>query len=141
MANMGNYLERKLLDHLFRGQIFTAPSAIYIALLNDTVDDSVESGADLPEVSGPGYSRKQIASNAGSWTAPDNDGVVKNVTEIKWEDVTWEDTVVAVAFCDSSSGGNVLFWGDLVREKVVAVDDTISFAPESITVQIDNDRA
>jgi hypothetical protein len=140
---MGNYLEKKLLDYVFRGVVsWSPPGTFYIALLNDTIDDSVESGSDLPEVSGPGYERKGISRSTSEWTEPDNDGIVKNVNEVKWEEVEWEDEVIAVAFCDSSGvgSGNVLFWGDLVRSKSVAVGDTISFAPESITIQIDNDR-
>lgn len=143
MANMSNFLEERLLNYLFRGTAYTPPATLYVALLTDTIDDSVVSGGDLPEVAGLGYGRRGIAREANAWSAPNADGIVKNTQEIKWEEVDWEATIVAVAFCDSEApgSGNVLFWGDLVREKVVAEEDTVSFAPNSIIVQIDNDRA
>jgi len=34
--------------------------------------------------------------------------------------------------------GNVLFWGDLTKEKVVTEDDSISFAVDALSIQIDN---
>jgi hypothetical protein len=140
MANMSNYLEKKVLDHLFRGIPYPAPSSVYIALCNDTLDDTIILGSDLPEVAGGNYVRKAIASNPSKWTAPDDDGIIKNVEEIKWEKVTWEDTVKAIAIMDSATPqqGNVLFWGDLTKEKVVTEDDSISFAEEALSIQIDN---
>lgn len=140
MANMSNYLEKKVLDHLFRGTPYTAPASVYIALCNDTLDDSIVSGGDLPEIAGGDYVRKAIASNPQKWTTPDDDGIIKNAEEIKWEKVTWEDTVKAIAIVDNATpgSGNVLFWGDLTKEKVVTEDDSISFAAEALSIQIDN---
>lgn len=142
MANMSDWLEKKLLNHIFRGQEFNAPSSIWVALCNDTLDDTIEDATPgvLPEITGQGYVRKQILSNGTKWTDPANDAaqIIKNADEVKWEKVQWEDTVKAVALCTDQSGGNVLFWGDLTREKVVTIDDSISFAANSLSIQIDN---
>jgi hypothetical protein len=140
MANMSNYLEQQILNHLFRGTAYTAPTKLYIALCTDTLDDDA-TGASLPEVTADGYERKSIDSNAGSWTAPDEEGIVKNVDEIKWDKVTWEATIKAIAICDDGPDplqGNVLFWGALTKEKVVTEDDSVSFAEEALSIQIDN---
>lgn len=140
MANMSNYLEKKVLDHLFRGSPYTAPGSVWIALCNDTLDDSIILGSALPEVSGGNYVRKEIQSSQSNWTAPTDDGIIKNTNEVKWEKVTWEDTVKAIAIMDSATPqqGNVLFWGDLTKEKVVTEDDSISFAAQALSIQIDN---
>ena len=140
MANMSNYLEKKVLDHLFRGTPYTAPASVWLALCNDTLDDTIVSGALLPEIAGGNYVRKEVPSNPTKWTVPDDDGIIKNIEEIKWDKVTWEDTVRAVAIMDSPNPqqGNVLFWGDLTKEKVVTEDDSISFAEEALSIQIDN---
>lgn len=139
MANMSNYLETQILNHLFRGTPYTAPATIYVALCTDTLDDTFENGSDLPEPSAAnGYVRKPIASTAAKWSAPTEDGIIKNVEEVKWDKVQWEDTIRAVALCNAATGGKVLFWGDLSREKVVTQDDSISFAADSLSIQIDN---
>jgi hypothetical protein len=139
MANMSDFLEKKLLNHVFRGQSYTAPSSIYIALCNDTITDDM-AGADLPEINGTGYTRKQVTTS--QWTDPnaDPDQIIKNNAEIKWENVQWEDTVTAIALCTTQArlSGDVLFWGELTKEKIVTKDDSISFAANSLSIQIDN---
>lgn len=136
MANMSNYLEKKLLNFLFRGQSFTAPTQIWIALCTETVTDDIENGSELEEVSGGDYARKSIASS--KWTEPTDDGLIKNSEEVKWENVTWEATVKAIALCDAQTAGKVLFWGTLTKEKIVTEEDSVSFAPQSLSIQIDN---
>lgn len=140
MANMSNYLETQILNHLFRGTPYPAPTNVYIALCNDTLDDTYVAGNSLPEITGGDYTRKAVQCTPQKWTAPDPDGIIKNVEEIKWEQVSWEDTVKAIAITDSPQPlqGNVLFWGDLTKEKVVTEDDSISFAAQALSIQIDN---
>jgi hypothetical protein len=137
MANMSNYLEEKILNSLFRGVSYSAPSSVYIALCTETVDDT-DDGSTLAEPTGTGYARKAVVSNATSWTAPDQDGTIKNSEEIKWGSVQWNATIKAIAICDALSNGNVLFWGALTASKVVTADDSISFAPNTLSIQIDN---
>lgn len=152
MANMSNYLEKKLLNHIFRGTPFTPPPILYVALLTETIDDSIVLGSDLPEVPEPAdpsaegaYVRKGVPSSAAKWADPalNDDGIIKNVEEIKWERVAWEEQIVGIAFCDTAEPktGNVLFWADLLKPKDVTPEDSISFAAEAITIQIDNDKA
>lgn len=141
MANMSNYLEKQLLNHLFRGANYASPSKLWIALCTDTLDDTIEEGSELPEVEGGDYQRKSIDSSTAAWTEPDLDGVTKNIAEIKWENVTWEATVKAIAICTAGPAratGKVLFWGDLTKEKVVTEDDSVSFAANALSIQIDN---
>jgi len=140
MANMSNYLEVQVLNHLFRGTPYTAPTRVYIALCTDTIDDETD-GTSLPEVTATGYERKPIDCDAGAWSEPDDDGIIKNIEEVKWDKVEWEATIKAIAICDDGPDplqGNVLFWGTLTKEKVVTADDSISFAEEALSIQIDN---
>lgn len=139
MANMSDFLEKKLLNYIFRGQSFTPPSSVYIALCNDTITDDM-TGGDLPEVNGTGYVRKQVLTSQWTDPATDADQVIKNNAEIKWENVQWEDTVTAIAICTTATRltGDVLFWGNLTKEKIVTQDDSISFSANSLSIQIDN---
>jgi len=146
MANMSNYLENKMIDFLFRGVSFSAPSTLYVALCTATVSDS-STGSTIAEVSGGNYARIAITSNASNWFTTNGDnaatssgtgGATGNSGTIAWNSVTWSATVTDVAICDAASGGNVLFYGTLSASKTVASGDSISFAANSLTLQIDN---
>lgn len=146
MAGMSNYLENKLVDFVLRGQSFTPPTTLYVALCTATPGDT-DTGSTITEVSGGNYSRQSLTSNTTNWytTNGNNDnassgtnGTTGNATTISWSSVTWSGTVTAVALCDASSGGNMLFYTALAAPKTIASGDSVSFATNSLTIQIDN---
>lgn len=146
MANMSNYLENKLIDFIFRGVSYSAPATLYVALCTSAVSDS-STGSTISEVSGGNYARVSITSNTTNWyttngdtaaTSSGTNGTTGNANTISWNSVTWAATVTDVAICDAASGGNVLFFGTLSASKSVASGDSISFAANSLTLQIDN---
>ena len=146
MASMSNYLENKLIDFLFRGASFSAPGTLYVALCTSAPSDS-STGSTIAEVSGGNYSRQSITSNTTNWyttngdngaTSSGSNGTTGNAGTLTWSGVTWSGTVTDVAICDASSGGNVLFYAPLAAAKTVASGDSISFAANSLTIQIDN---
>lgn len=146
MAGMSNYLENKLIDFLLRGQSFTPPTTLYIALCTATPTDT-DTGSTLTEVSGGNYSRQSLASNTINWYTTNGNnvsassgttGTTGNAVTINWNAVTWSGTVTAIAVCDAASGGNMLFYTALEASKTVASGDSVSFATNSLTVQIDN---
>lgn len=146
MANMSNYLENKLIDFLFRGVSYSAPSTLYVALCTATVADT-NTGSTITEVSGGNYARVSLTSNTTNWyttngdnasTSSGTNGTTGNAVTIAWSSVTWSATVTDVAICDALTGGNVLFYGTLSASKTVASGDSISFAANSLTLQIDN---
>lgn len=143
MASMTDYLENKLIDFLFRGGSFTAPANLYIALYTAAPTDS-SSGT---EVAGGDYERKQLNPSASNWystqsntdaTSTGTGGTTGNAATIAWNSVTWSGTVVAVAICDALTAGNVLFYKTLSASKTITAGDSISFATNALTVQIDN---
>lgn len=146
MANMSNYLENKLIDFLFRGVAFSAPSTLYVALCTATPTDS-STGSTITEVSGGNYARQSLVSNTSNWSTTNADnaatssgttGTTTNSTQISWTSVTWTGTVTSVAICDALSGGNMLFYAPLSNSQVVSSGDSISFGINNISIQIDN---
>lgn len=136
MANMSNYLEQQLLAAIFKNQSYSA-GTVYVALCTSALTDA-DTGASLSEPNtGAGYVRKSTAPTDWSTHITD-DGTIENVNNIEWLDVTWSDTIVAVALTDASAGGNVLFWGPLITPKVVSIDDSVRFSPGALIVQIDD---
>lgn len=134
MANMSDYLEEKILKALFKNQPYPSPTP-YIALLTTVPDDAATGGSIAEPSTEEGYAR-QLADSS-KWGNP-SDGIIKNNNDIKWEDVEWTATIVAVAICDALEGGNVLFWGELASTKQIAVGDSITFRPDALSIEIDD---
>lgn len=146
MASMSNYLENKLVDYLFRGVSYAPPATLYIALCTAAPTDA-STGSTLTEVSGGNYARQPIASNTTNWfttngdnaaTSSGTNGTTGNSVAILWNSVTWNATVTDIAICDALTGGNVLFYSTLQSSKTIAATDSLSFAINSLTIQIDN---
>ena len=63
MAAMTDYLENKVIDWMLRGQTFTPPATLYVALYTTTLTDS-SAGT---EVTGGGYARVALTSSMANW--------------------------------------------------------------------------
>ena len=120
MSGFSDYLEDKVLDHVFGGNAFTAPSTLYVALY--TVAPSDTGGGT--EVSGGAYAR-QTAAFTVSGTNPTT---ASNTAAIEYPTATADyGTVVAVGILDASSGGNLLAYSTLDSSKVVSSGDVFRF--------------
>lgn len=146
MASMSNYLENKLVDFLFRGVSYSPPSTLYFALCSSTPTDA-STGSTISEMSGGNYSRQSLASDTTNWTSTQGDnsgtssgtgGTTNNSVSIAWNSVTWTGTVSAIAVCDASTGGDVLFYSALNSSKTLASGDSISVAVSGLSIQLDN---
>ena len=120
MSGFSDYLEDKVLDHVFGGNAFTAPSTLYVALY--TVAPSDTGGGT--EVSGGAYAR-QTATFTVSGTNPTT---ASNTAAIEYPTATANyGTVVAVGVLDASSSGNLLAYSTLDSSKVVSSGDVFRF--------------
>ena len=119
MANMSNYLESAMGDHLFRASTFSKPSSIYVALFTSSPGDD-NSGT---EVSGGSYARVEVPQLNNQWNT--SNGVYTNNNDITFSTPTanW-GTVNSFGIFDASTGGNLLVWGVLSAEKVINSGDT-----------------
>lgn len=145
MAGKSDYLENKFLDWLLRGQAFTAPTNVYVALFTAAPTDA----GGGTEVSGGSYARVQVASalanwagtqSAGSTTASSGtSGQTSNNGTITFPAPTasW-GTVTHFGIFDASSGGNLLYWAALTTSKTVNNGDSApSFAAGTLTITED----
>jgi len=120
MAGFSDYLEDKVLDHVFGGNAYTAPSTLYVALY--TVAPTDTGGGT--EVSGGGYTRKTAAFTV-SGTNPTQ---ASNTAAIEYPTATANyGTVVAVGIFDASSSGNLMAYANLTSSKVVSTGDVFRF--------------
>lgn len=146
MAAMSNYLENKLIDHIFRAQTFTPPATLYVALFTATPSD-IGGGT---EVSGAGYARVPVTSSLANWAGTQaaasttassgTSGTTSNNTAITFGAPTanW-GVVTSFGVFDAASGGNLLIWGALTAPKTVNNGDAApAFNAASLSFQIDN---
>lgn len=119
MAGFSDYLEDKVLDHVFGGVAYTQPTkhvALYTVAPTDTGGGT--------EVSGGAYARQ-----TGAFTVSGtNPTTASNSAAIEYPTATANyGTVVAVGILDASSGGNLLAYANLDTSKSVTTGDVFRF--------------
>ncbi|GJL55827.1 MAG: hypothetical protein NPIRA02_29590 [Nitrospirales bacterium] len=129
-----NYLENKLLDHVFGGGDFTRPATVYFAL---SIANPTEDASGLTEPSGNAYARVAVTNNATNFPAASG-GSKSNGSVVTFPQSTgsW-GTITHYAIMDASSDGNMLDYGALTASKAVGASETISFAIGAYTVTMD----
>ena len=142
MAAMSDYLENKLVDHIFRGVSFTAPTQLHVELYTAAPSDS--GGGTV--VSGGSYARAALAPSTTNWAstggattttnpsagtggATSNNGVITFPAPT----ANW-GTVTHFGIFDASSGGNLLIHGALTASKVINNGDAAPTFPISSLV-------
>jgi hypothetical protein len=120
MAGFSDYLEDKVLDHVFGGTAYTAPTTLYVALY--TVAPTDTGGGT--EVTGGSYARQ-----TGTFTVSGtNPTTASNSAAIEYPTATANyGTVVAVGILDASSSGNLLAYANLDTSKSVTTGDVFRF--------------
>jgi hypothetical protein len=148
-AAMSNYLQNKAIDHVFRGQIFTAPTTLCVALTTVT-PTAASTGATLAEATYTGYARGQLNPSVSNWLGTGGEtagasagttGTTKNNTTITiGAQATSGPTVVtSFAVLDSCvvGSGNVLFYSTLSSAKTINSGDPAPiFAINALNVQL-----
>jgi len=125
--SFSNYLETKVLDHVFGGTAYTAPSTLYLALFTT---DSSESATGT-EVSGGGYARQTVTfTTSGATTSNDADVEFPTATASY-------GTVVAVAVMDALTGGNMLAYAGLSSDKTIASGDVFRVPSGDLDITLD----
>ena len=129
MAGFSDYLEDKVLDHVFGGNAYTAPSTLYVALY--TVAPTDTGGGT--EVSGGGYVRQSSAFTVSGT----NPTTASNSAAVEYPTATANyGTVVAVGIFDASSSGNLLAYANLTTSKVVSTGDVFRFNTGDLDVTL-----
>jgi len=127
MGSKSDYLENKLIDHIFRDTAFTKPAALHVGLFTSTPSDT----GGGTEVSGGSYARAQLNPDQSNWAATQGGtggpgassgtgGATSNLAAITFPSPTgnW-GTVTSFGIFDNSSGGNLLYWGALASNKTI----------------------
>jgi len=108
-----NFLETEILDHVFAGAAYTAPSTLYLGLFTGAPG---EAGGGT-ELSGNAYVRKAIAFTTSGDTTSNNAAVEFPTATGSW------GTVTHVRVFDASTSGNLMVYATLSASKAVASGD------------------
>ena len=108
-----NFLETEILDHVFAGAAYTAPSTLYLGLFTGAPG---EAGGGT-ELSGSAYVRKPIAFTTSGDTTSNNAAVEFPTATGSW------GTVTHVGVFDASTSGNLMVYATLTASKTVASGD------------------
>jgi hypothetical protein len=126
MSSFSDYLENKVLDHVFGGVAYSAPSTLYLGLYTVAPTDS----GGGTEVSGGSYVREVCA-----FTVSGN--LATNTAAIEWPVATgtW-GTVVAVGVFDAATSGNLLAYGNLTSAKTIASGDVFRIPTNDLDITL-----
>ena len=130
MAGFTDYLEDKVLDHVFGGSAYTAPTTLYVGLFTAAPSDT----GGGTECSGGSYARKSMAAMTVSGTSPTtatNGAAVEFVTATG----SW-GTVTHVGIFDAASSGNLMAWAALTTSKAVTSGDVFRFNAGELDVTL-----
>ncbi len=137
MGSFTDYLENKLLDHVFGcgTRNYTSPVNIEVALSTTTI---AEDGTGITEPSSTaGYAR--VSTSGSDWSSASS-GQVTNATEIVFPQATSDwGTITDFALFEVDSVGNrtMIAYGTLTTPKSVSTGDTAKFAVGDIIVTLD----
>ena len=125
--SISNYLEEKILNLVFHGDAFTAPSNHYVSL--HTADPG-ETG--VSEVTGGSYARQAATFSA----AVNPGGTIATSAALVFASMP-ATTVTYVGVWDASTAGNFLWGGALVASKVTNAGDTLRIDTGALTASLD----
>ena len=137
MAGFTNYLEDKVIGHLFGATAYTAPTTWYAGLQTAAPADD----AAGTEVSGGAYARQSVA-----WTiATSGTAQASNTAALEWPAATtnW-GTVTHAGIYDAVSGGNLVAFETLTETdfstanpKLVNTGDIFKIDAGNLKIQLD----
>jgi hypothetical protein len=125
--SFSNYLENKVLDHVFGGVAYTAPATLYVGLFTS---DPGETGSGT-EVSGGSYARQTIAFTVTGSQASNSAAVEFPTATASWGTITY------AAIYDALSGGNLLASGALTISKTIDSGDVFRIPAGDFDIDLD----
>ena len=125
--SFSNYLETKVLDHVFGGTAYTAPATLYLGLFTANPN---EDGSGT-EVSGGGYVRQSVAFNVSGNEAT-------NTAAVEYPTATANyGTVSHVGIYDASTSGNLIAYAALTSAKTIETGDVFRVPTGDLDITLD----
>jgi len=135
MANISNYLEEKILDHVMRNTAYTSPTTVYCGLVSSSASDAdLEAGTLTNEITAYTGNRKAVTFGAPAQVG--GKATIKNENALEFEDMP-AVTVAYAIVCDGATANNILFWCPLDTNKTTNAGDTFRIPVDGLTLDLD----
>ena len=125
--SFSNFLETEILDHVFGGSAYTAPTTKYLALYTATPG---ETGGGT-EVSGTAYVRKAVAFTTSGNTTSNTSAVEYPTAGASW------GTVTSVGVFDAATSGNLMAYATLSSSKAIDTGDVFRVPAADLDITLD----
>lgn len=125
--SFSNYLETKVLGHVFGATPYTAPATLYLALFTS---NPAEDGSGT-EVSGGGYVRQTVAFTVTGNTASNTAAVEYATASAPY------GTVTHVGVYDASTSGNLMAYAALTSAKSIEIGDVFRVPTGDLDITLD----
>jgi len=133
-----DYLENEVLNHIFGGTPYTAPTTLYVGLHTSASSDA----AAGTEVSGGGYAR-EVAAFTVTGTSP-TEAATTAAIEFPVATASW-GTVTYAGVYDAATGGNLLAYAELTDPsdfttplpKTISVGDVFRISAGNLKIRLD----
>lgn len=127
--SFSNFLETEILDHVFAGAAYTAPSTHYLALY--TAAPGETGGGTEVTTSGTAYVRKAVAfTTTGNTTS--------NSAAVEYPTATASfGTVTHVGVFDALTSGNLMAYATLSSSKAIATGDVFRVPTGDLDITLD----
>lgn len=125
--SFSNYLETEILDHVFSGNSYTAPTTLYLSLHTANPD---EDGSGT-EVTGGGYARQTV-----TFTTSGNTSTTSAAVEYPTATASY-GTVSHVGVWDASTAGNLLCYASLTSSKTIDTGDVFRVPAGDLDITLD----
>jgi hypothetical protein len=128
MAELSDYLENKLLDHVLRNISYTSPTTVFVGLFTA---DPTDAGTGT-EVSGGSYARQIVSVTTATG------GIVTSSADVTFPQCTasW-GTVSHIGLLDALSSGNLLMHTALTTSRSIETGDVLKISTGSLTASLD----
>lgn len=137
MAGFTDYLEQKLLDHIFTDPTYTPPTTLYVSLSSTT---PTEAGANITEPSGGSWAR--VATTAADWAAATGTAPATkaNSATITFPTATADwlagANLTNFVLYDAAAAGNAIAFGAVTVPKPILNGDTPSFPAGTLVLKL-----
>ena len=128
--SFSNFLETEILDHVFGGNAYTAPSTIYLSLHTANPTEDASGGGEV-STSSSAYARQSAAFTVSGNSASTNAAVEWTTATSNW------GTITHIGVWDAASSGNMLAYSALTDSKTVAIGDVLRINSGQLTITLD----
>jgi hypothetical protein len=128
------FQQQRMLSRAFGSVAYTEPTVLYLGVSTTTINENGTGATPPTDVS---YARVALDNNTSNWQNLSVGTGRQNAVPIEWVAATtnW-GTITYVSIHDAPTGGNMLYYSELVTPKTVGIDDVLRADIGNVQIRI-----